>query len=404
MGVGPKIHTDNLLFGFDTGKTTVNDNTFNYSKYLGEPTVNYSTDSPSQGGWTGASTVLDSSSKKFRFNVSNFSANPGQGWRSFTWDLRAYTGQSVTISATVEVPDLSPGTFAWVMMGQVNTHTNTSGAGGYMGYSAASERYYKSTTTKEHIYWSGTIGNTGTANSPSGHIGFTIWYNNGVPGVNSFIDVSNVQIERNAHETPFVNGSRTNTNSLIDLKGNTGIDVSNLSFDSTGQPIFDGTDDYLQPFDLNLEAMEASTLEAIIYMDDLSGSHNSYSIFGGVATGNRHGYHEIRNSGSGWKMTYWTSANSWRYANTALSAGQYYHVVWVWKDKKCCWYVNGEDDGYYNFTTFSPYSLGVKTIGYFPNERYMDGHIPIARVYNKALTSAEINSNYKGYKNRFNLS
>jgi len=404
MGAGPKIHTNGLVAGFDTGKTTVDDNTFNYSKYLGEPTVNYSSDSPSQGGWTGANTVLDSSSKKFRFNVSNFNANPGQGWRSFTWDLRAYTGQPVTISATVEVPDLSPGTFAWVMMGQVNTYTNSSGAGGYLGYSAASERIQKSTTTTEHITWSGTIGNSGTANSPSGHIGFTLWYNNGVPGVNSFIEVSNVQVEVKAHETPFVNGSRTNTNSLIDLKGNTGIDVSNISFDSTGQPVFDGTDDYLQPFDLNLEAMGGSTLEAIIYMDDLSGSHNSYSIFGGVATGNRHSYHEIRNSGSGWKMTYWTSSNSWQYANTSLSAGQYYHIAWVWKGTKCCWYVNGEDDGYYTFTTFSPYSLGAKTIGYFPNERYMDGHIPIARVYNKALTESEINSNYRAYKSRFNLS
>ena len=114
MGAGPRIHTDGLALGFDTGRTTVDDNTFNYSNFLGEPTVNYTTDTPSQGGWTGTYNVLDSSRKKFRFNVSNFNgaAGSGQGWRSFTWDLRAYTGQSVTISATIEIPDLSPGTFA----------------------------------------------------------------------------------------------------------------------------------------------------------------------------------------------------------------------------------------------------------------------------------------------------
>ena len=29
MGAGPRIHTDNLALGFDTGRTTVDNNTFN---------------------------------------------------------------------------------------------------------------------------------------------------------------------------------------------------------------------------------------------------------------------------------------------------------------------------------------------------------------------------------------
>ena len=44
---------------------------------------------------------------------------------------------------------------------------------------------------------------------------------------------------------PFVNGTRSSTASLIDLKETTDIDVSNVSFDSTGQPTFDGTSDYI---------------------------------------------------------------------------------------------------------------------------------------------------------------
>ena len=195
----PLIVTDGLVFMYDTG---------NRKSYVGEPTVNLTTDSPSQGGWNGSLNVLDSSTKKFRFNVSNFSGSPGQGWRSFTWDLNSYSGQSVTISATVEVPSASPGTFAWIMMGQGNTHTNTSGAGGYMGYSAASERIQKTTTTTEHITWSGTVGSTGTASQPSGHVGFTVWYNDGTPSTNSYVEVSNVQIEIKSHATQFVNGTR----------------------------------------------------------------------------------------------------------------------------------------------------------------------------------------------------
>ena len=193
------------------------------------------------------------------------------------------------------------------------------------------------------------------------------------------------------------------TDSITDLKKELEIDVSNMSFDSTGQPVFDGTDDYLTPFDLNLEGMGSSTLEAVIYMNNLSGTHNSYSIFGGIATGNRHGYHEIRNSGSGWKMTYWTSSNSWRYANTSLSSNTWYHVVWVWDGLNLTWYLNGDQDGTYTFSTFSPYSLGVKNIGSFPNERYMNGNISVAKIYNRALTLEEVKQNYNAYKNRFDI-
>jgi hypothetical protein len=137
-------------------------------------------------------------------------------------------------------------------------------------------------------------------------------------------------------------------------------------------------------------------------MDDLGGTHSSYSIFGGVATGTRHGYHEIRNSGSGWKMTYWTSSNGWRYANTALSAGQYYHVVWVWRGLNLSWYLNGVADGTYTFSTFSPYSLGFSHIGSFNStERFMNGKIPVTKIYQKALTAAEVKQNYDAQKNRF---
>ena len=51
------------------------------------------------------------------------------------------------------------------------------------------------------------------------------------------------QVEFKNRDTRFVNGSRTNTDSLLDLTGNGTIDLSNVnSFDDQGI-IFDGTDD-----------------------------------------------------------------------------------------------------------------------------------------------------------------
>ena len=410
MGAGPRIHRDGLALGFDTGRTTVDDNTFNYSNFLGEPTVNYTTDTPSQGGWTGTQSVLDSSRKKFRFNVSNFSANPGAGWRSFTWDLRAYTGQSVTISATVEVPDLSPGTFAWVMMGQGNTHTNTSGAGGYMGYSAASERVQKTTTTKEHITWSGTLGNSGTASSPSGHVGFTVWYNNGVPGVNSFIEVSDVQIELKSHETPFINGTRGTTNNLKDLSNNCVIDITNTSYGTASNIELDGTDDimsvtgFTQPSDPNV-----FTAEAIVKVH----SHNSNTNIGQVIINNYSSYNGwiffLNGTTSKLGIRHHLGTNQSMPYNlvygTGLNLNEWYHVAATDDRTTVRLYLNGTQVASQASGTATNFSGQPKIGGWSTSSGLdIDGEQPVTRIYNKTLTASEINSNYEAYKNRFNLS
>jgi hypothetical protein len=220
-----------------------------------------------------------------------------------------------------------------------------------------------------------------------------------------FVYLKNFQVEQKDHCTQYTPSSRSTTQGLLDISGKSNtITLANMSYDANAQPSFDGTDDYLGIGSINLYSMVNSTLEAVIYMNNLSSPDSSYSIFGGISDEGYHGYHEIRNSGSGYKMTYWTSANGWRYANTALSAGQWYHVVWVWNGTNLTWYLNGVNDGSYAFSTFSPYGLGINRISSFPNERYMNGQIPIAKIYNKALSSTEVSQNYRQYKTRFNLS
>ena len=394
----PLIVTDGLVFMYDTG---------NRKSYVGEPTVNITTDSPSQGGWNGSLNVLDSSTKKFRLNVSNFNGSPGQGWRSFTWDLNSYSGQSVTISATVEVPSASPGTFAWIMMGQGNTHTNTSGAGGYMGYSAASERIQKTTTTTEHITWSGTVGSTGTASQPSGHVGFTVWYNDGTPSTNSYVEVSNVQIEIKSHATQFVNGTRSATAGLIDRTNNATINLSNVSFDSDAQMTFDGTDDYLaiphdssQSFsgDFSIEAVikgEGSTANCIIQKGSGNDYYQEYWLL-----------QDMRSSPGMFMLIMGGSGNSSaNYLSTAsnLSQNIYYHVVATVSGSTSKIFVNGVQAASGTISTriqsTSDLRIGWRVDGFAAT----NGEIPLTKIYNKALTSAEVLQNFNAIKSRFGL-
>jgi hypothetical protein len=287
--VGANIVEEDLTFGFDSGYG-VADNATSTRFYPGEPTVNYVTDSPTGGGWSGGHDVIDSATKTFRFKVQNFTANPGAGWRSFTWDMTSHAGSAVTISATFEYAG-PVGQMAFVYIGQANTYTNNGGAGQYLGYSPTSDRTTKTTITKERISWSGTIGSGGSANQPNGHIGITVWINNGVAAgygnYDSYIVMSNIQIEKKAHATPFVNGTRSSTASLIDLKRTNDINISNISFNSTGQPTLDGSDD---KFNITFPTLssDSGSIEVVVARKDettnsfifgeLGGSTNRYYL------------------------------------------------------------------------------------------------------------------------------
>jgi len=411
---GPNTKKGGLMFGYDTGYG-VSNNTTSTRFYPGEPTVNYTTDTPSQGGWTGNYDVVDSSLKKFKFNITNFNgvAGSGQGWRSFTWDLRAYAGQSVTISGTVEVPDETNGIFAWIRMGQTNTHTNNgSGVGTYMGYSVASEYIHKNTKTKERISWSGTLGNSGTASQPSGNVGFTVWYNGGTSGIAAGCEVSNIQIELHPHETPFVNGTRSSTESLIDLKRTTDIDVSSMSFDSTGQPTFDGTDDDIDlKSDVTFKTSGGWTVESVARYNSVAGGYNNVTSPANFIGSDSISYNSWYWSVLSGKLALWNiSPGVWKYGSTTLQQDTWYHVTIVCSDDGTSYqmYLNGVAEGG-DHTTYSwnpSYSgLKIKYIGRGNNSnvRLVNGDIAITKVYGMALTPEEIKQNFNTYKNRFNI-
>ena len=395
----PSVVDDGLVFLYDVE---------DIQSYKGEPTVNLATDSPSQGGWAGGREVLDSSRKKFRFIVNNFngSAGSGQGWRSFTWDLNSYSGQSVTISATVEVPSASSGTFAWVMMGQTNTHTsNNSGAGQYMGYSAASERVSKSTTTTEHITWTGTVGSTGTASQPSGHVGFTLWYNGGTIGVDSYVEVSNVQVEINSHATQFVNGTRSATQGLLDRTGTSTINISNASFDSNAQMTFDGTDDYINDASFDMGTPTDITLECIIRFNGSLDSADR-KVMHYNKTGGTNAVFQLRKGNSASRLMYQAHNGSQWYTMTdtdAIESDTWAHFMITHSGTSAIMYKNGVQSATATMGNLHWTNANNLLIGYRANSEYWKGDIPIMKIYNRALTSTEVLQNFNSTKSRFGL-
>jgi hypothetical protein len=65
-------------------------------------------------------------------------------------------------------------------------------------------------------------------------------------------------------------------------------------------------------------------------------------------------------------------------------------------------YRNQTSNTYGYIQTFGDVNLGR---GFqLTGDRYFAGSLPLFKIYNRALTSAEIQQNYQQYKSRFNLS
>lgn len=399
MYTGPKTINNGLVYGYDTAYG-VTQGQLGTRFYPGEPTVNRVTDTPdNQGGWVGSHTLLDSATKKMKLSITNFngSAGSGQGWRSFTWNLNAFSGQTVAMCATIEIPDNSPGDFSWVMMGQT-----VESAGNYLGYSAASERYYKTTKTTEKIYWTGTLGTAGTAGQPSGHVGFTVWYNDATSGTASFIHVSNVQIELKSHKTPFVNGTRSNTQGLIDLKNTASIDLSYISFDSTAQPTFDGTNDYiLTPFTRGTLGDQLTMIA--YYKFDGSTSRTYTPIFGGKEGSSGTEFFIGKNSGNtnigvqdgNYSSSFVTGSNAWD--------GNYHQLVYTYENGNGKIYLDGVLKSSGSFTKCNAaeqITVGSEVEG---SGYYMIGDVPRVCVFDRVLTADEVLEDFNANKNRFNI-
>jgi hypothetical protein len=193
--------------------------------------------------------------------------------------------------------------------------------------------------------------------------------------------------------------TRSATQGLLPLVGNSTINLSNVSFDSNAQIVFDGTDDYI--ITGNMPAMSNWTAETII---NLTNYTTSQKVILDVNLGIRF---EINN---GRFNSHFGDGSGWIYTNLPSSftytANKYYHVViTVQSGGSATMYINGE----LNNTT----SIGSGTtpsvpmyIGRFTGTSGYEitGYLPIVKIYNRALSAAEVKQNYNKYKSRFNLS
>ena len=407
MHNGPKVHTGGLVFGYDTGRapnSNFDSKTQKRRFFKGKAASNVVTNTNLDTGW----------SKGYQTSILYDEIKPPKGVVSQVVGFNKDSSSSYWYSYGDYAPQ-TPGSTYTVSL-YVKTRDSNFTIRYYTANNSETGRMWGSYITvpdddKWHrVIWPSFVN---PSNSQSDSLSFN--FSMADTGDSSRTWFCAPQMELGTTASPFIVGSRSSTNSILDVTKKADINVSNMSFDSTGLPTFDGTDDHINlPTSLidNLDTTQL-TVEAVVYHTSWgtsSGSRPYIANWNTWSPGNQKGF-ILRTYTTSQYPSFWycwganyTSIT----ASTQMNLNQYYHVVGVFKkDSYAKIYVNGVEAG--SSTTGTGNNLVYDTstgtrIGYGTiNTGRMVGNIPIAKIYNRALSADEVKQNFNSHRKRFNL-
>ena len=171
-----------------------------------------------------------------------------------------------------------------------------------------------------------------------------------------------------------------------------------MSFDSTGQPEFDGTDDIIE---VSRQIDTANYSAEFVFKASVNTSGTEHWLGAQyIATTGRIVFdlytdNTLRNFISGTSIT----------GGTTIATGVWYHAVFTRDSSGSAKiYLNGAQDATGTVSTATPlntnFQIGGSTV---LNSKEFTGNIAVVKVYNKVLSAAEVTQNYNAYKNRFNI-
>ena len=381
---GPNtLGESNLVFAYDTGDVS--------NSYKGQPTVNVL---PSNAVLLtsyndhGGTHVTDTGFTLFGNATLRNTSNPAQDWN----------GVYLTGLSSILTPGVTYTYSFYIYFTSDNTTISYFGYGA-PGYTGVKGRWNRVSTTF-------------TATSQD-YFYVTLQYSNGQPVSTYYL--ANLQIEQKSNPTQFVNGTRSATQGLLPLIGNSTIDLSNVSFDSSAQMVFDGTDDYVNvPYNTSHNLTSQGTISAWINPSTLTQGN-----FAGIVAQCTGGSVNTQAYQLSWRQVsngiYGAICNGSGTYNEVLAAfpstaNVWYNIVFTWNGAQLVLYINGVASSTTTQTINNQVLSTDLTIGGFTYKgagggaEYFNGSISKVELYNRGLTAQEVRQNYQQHKTRFNLS
>ena len=401
--VGGNLIEDSVVFGYDTNIGVANSDT-STRFYPGEPTTNLQSSVQHADGQLYAVQSVAVSYVGEEDGWSKYSLNGSWTAGTYPYSLRinntSFTGgvkYSAQCKIKTNVPDkfhyFASNGFSYVNQPMDHSGTNSSTLLDEGCYLLKREGFaYTSTTSQPGYLW--TRGNSETFNSST-----------------DFVYIKDFMIEQKDHCTPWTATSRSNTQGLIDLKRTRDINVSNTSFDSSGQMNFDSSNDMIT-IDVDSIVRNADTITIEGIVNASVGSAGPWAILTDHATSSdKDGfwwhynignavYFRVEDATAGEQGT--TFSGSVPFVSNVNQ-----HVVTVVGLNHVFVYVNGELEKSYtpNFrwNRIDSSKTAYLHIGRSYPNYYLAGEVPVLKMHNRGLTASEVKQNYQSYKKRFNL-
>ena len=378
MGIssGPNTFERGLSFGFDTGHGE-SDNTTPTRYNKGEHTTNHipnigiSTSNWSEYGWSGDFEISSDYENTFELTATN-------GWHNATYNFGVSSGGSIYVNFEYMIKTHETSQYQIFILN--GTHL-----GSYTNFIGSGQQSYEWQT------FSGSFNANGDTKFAIGLRGAD------GSGLTDVTYIRNLQVEQKTHGTPFVNGTRDANTSLIDLTHTTNIDTSNVSFDSTGQPVFDGTDDniILNP-STKWAIGQDGTIEMMVKPTNSTGNDRLWCV--------------DNNSTSLDAYLNGTTYNVYLHGgvvgtNTPLILNSWNYLVVTYSGGKIQIYINGSEavmNG--NTNGYNITNGGTLFLGSFPNPSYnLYGSVGFFKLHKGSITFEEVKQNYNSQKNRFDI-
>ena len=375
QGYGKMAGTDALVFAYDTGDAV--------NSYKGRPTTNYGPASFGNWGTEGSAERIATGNTYNGQPTYNCRTVVGESWRGIDTTisgLRTAAGSSGTVTMSCMVRNNNPSNYSMYA---------------YIGHDFGSTRTIVANSNWQKVQW--TVNQSSMNND---YVEFRPYTNN----ASVYLEMTMPMVEVNvSYASQFTAGTRSATEGLLDLTGTASIDLSNVSFDSDAGIVFDGTDDRIifPPGSLPTIGTNDFTLEFVCKNTRTDRYNHFFSVLDQYHISFK-SYNE-----NGLLYVYRTSELSTTSSIPAYipSRNDYYHIVAKRQGDNMQIYINGESQGLK--TGWGDVSIDNNLynsyIGWGAGTEYSGGHYAIAKIYNKALTDAEVSANFKNYKTRFNI-
>lgn len=203
------------------------------------------------------------------------------------------------------------------------------------------------------------------------------------------------QLELGSVATPFVAGTRTNTQAIVDLTGNNTITTTSLTYASDGTFSFDGSGNYIDVTGSGFTS--GMTSYSIMHWSRRDAenrmpiSFRSSPLF----------YHYGDNS---WYYTHSSGAEEYYYPKSvSIPLGSWGFYCIVYDGSYVNIYRNGVFEGRQATTGTANWSNGLRIGNYFGSGYYHQGKIDSVSFYNRALTADEVGQNFSALRGRYSI-